>query len=81
MYLYNQKYHFDFYEFGIIGKLLDNAKISFFSKVDKMYLLLYCVTYDHFISPTYTMKSDVSHTLISGHRDGGWSNFTVIGIP
>ena len=42
-------YHFNIYEFGIIGKLkihlLDNAQISIFSKVDIMYLLLYWVTY------------------------------------
>ena len=56
--MYFQKYHFNIYEFGIIGKLilnllLENAKISILSKVDKMYLLLYWVTFCvHYISHT-----------------------------
>ena len=32
---------------SLLNLLLDNAKISIFSKVDKMYLLLYLVTYLH----------------------------------
>ena len=47
--MYFQKNHFNFYEFGIIGKLvnllLDRANISIFSKVDKMYLLLLIVVF------------------------------------
>ena len=55
--MYFQKYHFNFYEFGIIGKLVKssviNAKISIFSKVGKMYLLLYWVTYCRDWGSTY----------------------------
>ena len=46
---------------SLLNLLLDNAKISIFTKVDKMYLSLYWVTYE----PTLLMQ-DMNHPHLIG---------------
>ena len=69
--LYFQNYHFSFYKFGIIGKLVkssDRYAIFFPSKEDEMYLLFYWVINTNYIM-IYTALNclclcmhDVQHT-------------------
>ena len=44
MYFKFQKYHFNFQELGIIGKLVKSSELDI-AEIDLMYLLLYWVTY------------------------------------
>ena len=51
-----------------LNPLLDNAKISIFSKVDKMYLLLYWVTYVQQRTQTQLIERYNSATRTGPHN-------------